>query len=649
MRLSLALLLLSAPVMGVEVRTGPAAEVPRLAGPVIPSAGIGSITTPAAPAGLTLPGAPGTISNAAPAIYYGQGAALPSAAASAQVSGERSAFGRTTPTPAGTARQEGVGAAADAAQVAPSALETAQTIAGEATAGPDGNGNGNGDGSRAAASPEANAAALGRFDGSRPLRIVQAAGESVPFIKTGGLADVVDAVSRGLAARGHDVTLMLGKYGVLKESGVKFERQPVPVPVRVDNRVEHATLWVGHYEGVRVVLLENDAYFGRDGPYGSSYGDYGDNDERFVFYSHAVLAAAAALNLQPDVIHVHDWQAALIPPILKLQDSHPALAAAKTVLTLHNMAFQGLFPAWSALKAGFSSRDFSYNKLEYHGKFSFLKSGVQYADALTTVSPNYAKQITSSNDFGMGLEQLLAFREQDLHGILNGVDPKLWDPAADPLLYKNFSVEDAAAGKTANKEALQAHAGLPVDGSKPMLGVVSRLSHQKGVDMIAELIPELVKMGFQIAITGTGDADAVAWLQKLQHEYPENVWINAAFSEEFARRIFAASDFLLMPSRFEPCGLSQLMAQRYGSLPIVTPTGGLVDTVKDLREGPDGDGLFMREFSAEGLAQAAAAALTHYQDPAALARSRRAAMTKDSSWDKAILEYEALYRSLIGA
>jgi starch synthase len=633
MKLWAALLLAAAPCWAVETRiAGPIVEVPVLAHQAIPSGGLPSTTIPVLstlPA-LSLPAGTLSATATAPAAavaktpttpYFGTGTSASTAKISTK--SDRSENGDKSAAPAATA----LGAA--------QALSNASGTNGDGT-------------TRAAASPEAGAATLGLFDGARPLRIVQAAGESVPFIKTGGLADVVDAVSRGLAARGHDVTLILGKYGVLKTGDVKFERLATPVPVRLDNRVEQAYLWVGKYEGVRVVLLENDAYFGRDGPYGSSYGDYGDNDERFVFYSQAVLAAAAALNLRPDIIHAHDWQAALIPPILKLQDANPALAAAKTVLTLHNMAFQGLFPAWSALKAGFSSRDFSYNKLEYHGKFSFLKSGVQYADALTTVSPNYAKQIKSHNDFGMGLEELLSFRAKDLHGILNGVDPKLWDPAADPILYRNYGVDDAAAGKTANKEALQRHAGLPVDGRKPMLGVAARFSHQKGIDMIAELIPELVRMGFQIAITGTGDADSVAWLQRLQAEFPENVWVNAAFSEEFARRIYAASDFLLMPSRFEPCGLSQLMAQRYGSLPIVTATGGLVDTVKDVRAHADGDGLFMGDISTQGLAEAAAAALIHYNDAGALARSRRAAMTKDSSWDKAILEYEALYRRITG-
>jgi starch synthase len=323
------------------------------------------------------------------------------------------------------------------------------------------------------------------------------------------------------------------------------------------------------------------------------------------------------------------------------------MAAAKTVLTLHNLAFQGLFPSWNVLKAGFSTRDFTYNKLEYWGQFGYLKSGMQYADALTTVSPNYAKQIQSSNEYGMGLEGLLSFRKDDLQGILNGVDPKLWNPETDPHLENRYGVGDADVGKAVNKAKLQKDAGLALV-DKPLLGVVSRLSHQKGIDMIAEVIPELVRLGFQIAITGNGDAGYEQWLKNLQQQYPDNVFVHAQFSEEFARRIYAASDFLLMPSRFEPCGLSQLMAQAYGSLPLVYPTGGLADTVKDVRDHADGDGLHMRELSPKGLIDAAVAAMAHFNDANALDRSRRAAMTKDSSWDKAILEYEALYRRLTG-
>ena len=640
-----ALLLATAPLFAAETR-GPA-EIPAVVaipgGSVVtgelhlpPANSFGSVKAPAAPsvdpgpAGRAAPAA--VAATAAPAPYFTS--TLPASAA--QPAGPKAAAPSRIPAADGPAAPE------QAAGAQPTALGSAQAFAAEAAQERNGD-----NGVSPAASDATGAAGLRLFDGSRPLRVVQAAGESVPFIKTGGLADVVDAVSRGLAARGHDVTLILPKYSAIKNVPSDFKRLDAPVPVVIDNRKELAHLWVGTYEGVRVVLLENEYFFGRQGPYGSAYGDYGDNDERFMFYAHAVLAAASALNLRPDVFHVHDWQAALIPPILKLQDRHPAVAAAKTVLTLHNLAFQGLFPQWSVLKAGFSTRDFTYNKLEYWGHFGYLKSGVQYADALTTVSPTYAKQIQATNEFGMGLEGLLSFRSQDLHGILNGVDPKLWNPRTDAHLTDRYGVEDAASGKAANKARLQEHAGM-ARGDKPLLGVVSRLSHQKGIDMIAEVVPELVRLGFQLAITGNGDAGYEQWLKSLQQQYPDNVFVHAQFSEEMARRIYAASDFLLMPSRFEPCGLSQLMAQAYGSLPLVNPTGGLADTVKDVRDHRDGDGLHMRELSPKGLIDAAVAAMAHYNDSEALARSRRAAMTKDSSWDKAILDYEALYRRLTG-
>lgn len=479
-----------------------------------------------------------------------------------------------------------------------------------------------------------------------PLNIAVIAAESAGFIKTGGLADVVDAETRGLAARGHNVTLVLPKYKSLKLDGVALEKR-LAFPVVIDNRVEDAELWVGERRGVKIWLIGHEGYFGREGgPYGGPGGLHQDNDERFILFSRATLEAARAMDLRPDIFHAHDWHAALIPAYLKLSDAGTWFPGAKSVLTIHNLAYQGGFEKWTALKAGFSSKDFTFDKLEFHGQFNFLKSGLQLADALTTVSPSYAKQIQAGPEFGYGLEGLLSWRSKELHGVLNGVDPSLYDPRTDALLARNYGIVNAAAGKADNKLALQRRMGLPIGAHIPMFAVASRFAHQKGVDLIGEIVPHLARLGVQLVVAGGGDAELERRFAELAARFPETLKLHP-FDEDFVHPLYAAADFLLMPSRFEPCGLSQMMAQRYGTLPIATRTGGLADTILDARENPPGDGLFMRKFSAQSLVDAVEAALGLLADSALHAESRKAAMSRDSSWDRAIDRYLQLFGDLL--
>lgn len=486
--------------------------------------------------------------------------------------------------------------------------------------------------------------------GERPLNIVLAAAESVPLIKTGGLADVIDAIGRGFAARGHNVTLFLPKHAQIKTGGLQFQKLLDKVTVPVAGRQETAQLWQAEHQGVRVILIENDGFFKRDAPYGGYYGDFPDSDERFIFFSRAILESAKVLGLNPDIIHAHDWHAALVAPMLKLlYPNDQALAGAKAVVTLHNMAFQGNYGPEVLEKAGFGREHFTADALEHNGRFNFLKGGLRYADAVTTVSPTYAKEIQNDPKFGMGLETVLKGRGADLHGVLNGVDHELWDPDTDALLSRNYGPQDVGLGKAANKKALQANTGLSIDPNAPLFGVAARLAHQKGLDLVADIAPKLVELGGQLVIVGSGDKTLEDRFKDLAAKYPKNIFLHP-FDELFPRRIFAASDFLFMPSRFEPCGLSQLMAQRYGSLPIVTKTGGLADTVTDVREDPfRGDGLFVKEFSAEALTETVRAAIVHYRDGKALELSRHSAMMKDSSWDAAVERYLTLFRALKAA
>lgn len=490
------------------------------------------------------------------------------------------------------------------------------------------------------------------FDGA--LNIVLAGSEAVPFIKTGGLADVVDALSRGLAARGHEVTMVLPKYKSLKTSGVEFKHEG-SVLMNIGGRVETANLLVGRREGVRVVLIEHPEFYEREGgPYAAKHAALGlsaydaagidDADERFGFYAHSAVEALRVLGIKPDIIHAHDWHAALIPSFLKSKyKDDPFFADTKTALTIHNIAFQGAFSLATAEKLGFDEAH-----LEHNGGANYLKAGIQNADAVTTVSPTYAKEIVENKLFGMGLEDHLGERDR-VHGIINGIDPTLYDPATDPLLARNYGVDDVAEGKAANKAALQAKLGLDAKPDAPLFVVASRLANQKGIDMVFESASEIIRLGGQLAIMGTGDAQTEALRAALVLAFPGKI-ASHPFDENAVRLLFAAADFLLMPSRFEPCGLSQLIAQRYGALPIVTITGGLADTVVDLRDDPvNGTGLIVRAIASISLSRAVADAVQGYHHPKAFPMARRAAMIKESSWDFSIDVYLALFRSLLRA
>ncbi|MBI2387961.1 MAG: glycogen synthase [Elusimicrobia bacterium] len=491
------------------------------------------------------------------------------------------------------------------------------------------------------------------FDGA--LKVLIAGSEAVPFIKTGGLADVVDALSRGLAARGHDVTMVLPKYRDLKTAGVEL-RKAGAVSVPIGGRVETANVLVGRRDGVRVVLLEHPEFYEREGgPYAAKHAALGlsaydaagvdDADERFGFYARAALEVMKSLDIKPDVISAHDWHAALIPAFLRTVYANDAFfAGTKTTLTIHNIAFQGAFALATAGKLGFDDA-----ALEHHGGANYLKAGIVNADAVTTVSPTYAKEILENILFGMGLEGPLRARPDGVHGIINGIDPVLYDPATDPDVAHHYDIDGVAEGKAANKAAIQTNLGLDVEPGSPLFLVASRLAHQKGIDMIFDSARDVVRLGGQLLIMGAGDAQTEALRAALVLAFPGKV-ASYPFDEKFVRMGFAAADFLLMPSRFEPCGLSQLIAQRYGALPIVTMVGGLADTVRDLRDDPiHGDGLIIRAVASISLSRAIADAVSGYHHPRAFPLARRAAMSKDSSWEVSLDVYEALFRRLLRA
>ncbi len=502
----------------------------------------------------------------------------------------------------------------------------------------------------AAAPDETRSRAL--FDGSRKLNILMAAAESVPFIKTGGLADVVDDVSRGLAARGHNVVLVLPKHRALKLDGVELTPAG-SVAVPMNGQTQSAALWTARRGAVTVLLIDRPELFqSTKGPYdsGSVYGEDA-NESRWAFFSRAALEAARATGFRPDVVHAHDWHAALIPAYLKrLYAGDAFFSGTRSVVTIHNIAFQGHYSAQTAERIGFPASDAAPGGvLAHHGGVNYLKAGLASADKITTVSRTYAREIREDPAFGMGLEEVLRARAADLSGIVNGIDPALWGPGADALIHRAYGADDALEGKAANKADLQRRMGLTEDANAPIFAVASRLSHQKGIDSVLDAALDVVGRGGQLVITGSGDPELERRVAELVSDPSLRGRVAAhAFDEAFVHAVYAAADFLLMPSRFEPCGLSQLIAQRYGTLPIVARTGGLADTITDLRSNPArGDGLFIRDETEGGLWASIADAIAGYRNPEALAAARRAAMSKDSSWGPALDEYEALFFDLL--
>ena len=468
------------------------------------------------------------------------------------------------------------------------------------------------------------------------MKILVAASEAVPFCKTGGLADVVGALTQRLGAAGHDVCLFLPKYRAIRaaslEGGISMQ-----VRVPLAGGMTEVGLTFLHRRGVTVYFVDYPLYFDREGLYGNAGRDHEDNDRRFALFSRAVLEGAKAIGFKPDVIHLHDWQTGLVAAHLKRQyKDDPHFANTACVFTIHNMAYQGNFPRSALEVGGFGPEDWSSEGLEYYGQVSYLKAGLVHADKLSTVSAAYAREIQTSPDRGFGLEGLLSRRGADLRGILNGIDLEVWDPSRDSALPRRYSPADAAAGKAACKEALQRECGLEVRGDRPLIGVVSRLDYQKGLDIaLTALEPRLDRA--QLVVLGTGDPALTEMIAALERRRAGSVHFHRSFDEPFAHRIYAASDLFLMPSRFEPCGLGQMIAMRYGSVPLVSKTGGLADTVSEA------NGFVCAPGDAEDLGRALDRALAAAKTPAWGALVK-AGMNGDFSWDRSVDAYLDLYR-----
>lgn len=480
------------------------------------------------------------------------------------------------------------------------------------------------------------------------MKILVAASEAVPFCKTGGLADVVGSLARVLASRpGHRVALFLPLYRAVRAAPFRLEPVPGHFWVPIGEALEKARLWRAPWGGVEVFFVDHPKYFDRDELYGTAAGDFPDNDERFIFFCRGVLEGLKFVDIKPDVLHCQDWQSALIPAYLETRyhiDAYYARTA--SVLTVHNLAYQGQFTKDALFLAGFGWADFTPDKLEFYGGVNFLKAGLVYADALTTVSPTYSKEIQSA-EFGRGLEGVLKHRSADLSGILNGLDLDYWNPSTDPHIAERYSEEKAAKGKAACKLALQKSAGLELAASTPLVGVVSRLDDQKGLDVAVQALDALLSGDLQLAAVGSGVPELQDAFQRLAERHPGKVLFRTGYDEPLAHQVYAASDLFLMPSRFEPCGLSQLIAMRYGSAPVVTRTGGLADTVLDASGSDEGFGFVAPKAEPALVAEALDRALRAFREPASWAGLVRRCMERDFSWERSAGEYLKLFDRVV--
>jgi starch synthase len=457
--------------------------------------------------------------------------------------------------------------------------------------------------------------------------------EVVPFSKTGGLADVAGALPNAMARLGVDVTVFSPLYPSVRKH--PLERLPNLVTVPLGSRTE----WGAVQKCGRFHFLEHDLFYGREGLYGNGKGDYPDNLDRFVFLMRGALEYIAQSGRVPDVIHAHDWQAGLIPLYVKTLYAG-AFPRTKTVFTIHNLAYQGKFWKEELPRTGIGWDHFTFLDLEYHDEINFMKGGLVHADALTTVSPTYAHEIQHPVH-GWGLDGTLRSRSSQLRGILNGVDAGEWDPAKDPHLPVRYSAA-SMNGKAMCKAALQRRCGLPARPEVPIIAIVGRLAEQKGVDLFVQGAEGILRDDLQIVLLGSGEPVLEEAVLALAERHRGKVSAHVAFDNAFAHQIIGGSDVLLVPSKYEPCGLTQLYALRYGTVPVVRSTGGLVDTVEHGVTGFRFD-----HFTPESMQWAVGEAIGVFRDAARWSKIQAAGMARDFSWDASAREYLKLYRSLI--
>ncbi|MDD5504959.1 MAG: glycogen/starch synthase [Candidatus Omnitrophica bacterium] len=459
------------------------------------------------------------------------------------------------------------------------------------------------------------------------MKILFLSSEVVPFAKTGGLADVAGALPIALEDCGHEVRVIMPKYGCVKASG------------------DSALLG----KAINVRFIVNDKLYGREGIYGDKDGfDHPDNLDRFAYYCLKALEMVKEDGFRPDIIHCNDWQTGLVPVYLKsVYRDDPFFARTKTVFTIHNIAYNGVFDACQWHKTGLDKSLFNIDGLEYYGKFSLLKGGLMFSDIITTVSPTYAKEI-QTGEYGCGMEGILQFRSSCLFGVLNGIDYDIWDPRRDRHIYKNYSSDNLEL-KYDNKRMLIEELGLDMNLGMPLIGTVGRLAYQKGYDILADIIPDMCGLGAGFVLLGSGELKYHNILSDIAKKLEKKVSINLAFDAVLAQKIYAACDIFLMPSRYEPCGLGQLISFRYSTVPVVRKTGGLADTVYEYDPDTEkGNGFVFADSTPGQLLEAVSRAVKVYNDRQRWMRLIKKIADYDFSWSASAHEYIRIYKKAAG-
>jgi starch synthase len=475
------------------------------------------------------------------------------------------------------------------------------------------------------------------------VKVLFAVSECGPFVKSGGLADVAGSLPKELKSFGTEVRVILPKYGTIPDRFKNEMKKVSEFTVSVGWRNQYCGIEELEYQGVTYYFIDNEYYFKRD----RLYGHY-DDGERFAYFNRAVLESLPHLNFLPNVIHCHDWHSAMIPYLLRVDyQNKKGYEKIRTVFTIHNLQFQGIFPKETLEDLlGLNQQFFHPRHLEFYGNINFMKGAIVAADKITTVSPTYKQEIMTAT-FGEKLEGLLRGREEDLFGILNGIDDQFYNPENDPLIYQTYG-KAAVANKKLNKQEIQKHFGLPEQNNTPLMVMITRLTRQKGLDLVKCVLHEILEENIQVIILGTGDFEYEEYLRSVSYQYPHQLKVEIGFNESLAHRLYAAADLFLMPSLFEPCGLGQIIAMKYGAVPIVRETGGLNDTVFSWNDmTKEGNGFTFRNFNAHDMLHTIRRALHFYHKQDEWVAIVESAMKMDYSWAQSAFKYNCVYAELI--
>ncbi len=492
---------------------------------------------------------------------------------------------------------------------------------------------------------------------AKKFKILFVTSEVVPFMKTGGLADVSAALPQMLAELGHEVRIVVPKYGAVDDRKFKIHEvvRLKDLHVKIGNKdvifsIKSCFL-PGQKVRVQIYFLDNQEYFGsRNSLYidPATGDDYPDNDERFILLTNSVFELISKLGWIPDIIHCNDWQTGLIPAYLKtIYKDDQIFSKFKTLYTIHNLAYQGEFPKLSFYKTGLPEELNSEKGLEIYGKLNFMKSGLVFADVINTVSETYANEIRTDEELGAGLKSVLAKRKNDLYGIINGIDTKVWSPEKDKHIPKKYSSKNISS-KEINKQALAEKFGFKYNPDTPIIGLISRLYDAKGFDLIIEAFPQLMKMDLQMVLLGTGNKKYHSFFEKTASKYTDKFACFLGFDDNLAHLIESGADLFLMPSRYEPCGLNQMYSLMYGTVPLVRETGGLADTVIKYNDKTgEGNGFVFKDYNASAFIKELKRALTVFKDKKTWTKIIRNGMKSDFSWNSSAKKYIELYKTVL--